>query len=82
MGMKEYEIELIDEKELLYRPIYALSLVELETLKTCLKTHLKIRFIWSFKFLTGTFIFFNKKLDGSLYLYIDYQSLNNFTIKN
>ncbi len=82
MGMKEYEIELIDEKKLLYGPIYALSPVELETLKAYLKTHLKIRFIRPFKFLAGTLIFFNKKLDGSFYLYVDYQGLNNLTIKN
>ncbi len=36
-------MELIDGKQLLYRPIYALSLVELETLKTYKQDPLKNR---------------------------------------
>ncbi len=44
-GINEYVIKLIDGKQSPYGPIYALSLVELETLKTYLKTHLKTGFI-------------------------------------
>lgn len=44
-NINEYIIELIKEKQLLYKLIYALRLVELEILKTYIKTYLKIRFI-------------------------------------
>ncbi len=43
--MNEHVIELIDGKQSPYKPIYALSPVELETLKTYIKTHLKTGFI-------------------------------------
>ncbi len=39
--MNELVIELIDGKQPPYKPIYALSPVELETLKTYIETHLK-----------------------------------------
>lgn len=38
-------MDLIDNKQSLYRPIYALSLIKLETLKAYIKTHLKTRVI-------------------------------------
>lgn len=63
-------------------PIYALSPVELKNLKTCIETYLKTRFISTSKSLAGTSILFNKKSDDSLQLYINYQGLNNLTIKN
>ena len=37
--MNEHAIEQIDGKQPPYKPIYALSLVELKTLKTYIKTH-------------------------------------------
>ncbi len=40
-GMNEHAIELIEGKQPPYGPIYALSSVELETLKSYIKTHLK-----------------------------------------
>lgn len=43
--MNKYIIELINKKQLPYRPIYTLSLVELETLKVYIETHLKTGFI-------------------------------------
>lgn len=43
--MNEHVIKLIAGKHLLYKPIYIFSLVELETLKTDIKTHLITRFI-------------------------------------
>ncbi len=82
LGINEYAIELIDGKQLPYGPIYALSSVELETLKTYIETHLKTRFIQLSKFLVGIPILFDKKLDGSLRLCVNYQGLNNLTIKN
>ncbi len=80
--MNEHAIELIDKKQPPYGLIYTLSLVELETLKTYIKTHFKTGFIQSFKSPTEAPIFFDKKLDDSLHLCIDYRGLNNFTIKN
>ena len=56
--------------------------MELETLKTYIKTHLKIGFIWSLKSYTYASILFDKKWDSSLHLCVDYWGLNNLTIKN
>ncbi len=44
-GMNEHAIELVEGKQPPYGPIYAFSLVELETLKIYIKTHLKTEFI-------------------------------------
>ncbi len=44
-GINEHAIELIDRKQPFYEPIYTLSLVELETLKTYIKILLKTGFI-------------------------------------
>ena len=65
-----------------YKPIYSLGPVELEILKTYIKTHLQTRFIWPSKPPVNASILFDKKPDGSFCLCIDYQDLNNFTIKN
>ena len=81
-GMNEHAIKLIEEKQLSYGPIYALSLVELETLKVYIKTHLKTGFIQPSKSPTGASIIFNKKLNNSLHLCMDYKDLSNLTIKN
>ncbi len=56
--------------------------MKLETLKAYIKTHLKTGFIRPFKSPVGTPILFDKKLDSSLCLYVDYQGLNNLIIKN
>ena len=80
--LNEHAINLEDGKQPSYRQIYSLGPVKLETLKTYIKTHLKIVFIWLSKFLAGAFILFDKKADGSLRLYVDYWGLNNLTIKN
>ncbi len=81
-GLNEHAIELVEGKPPPYGPIYALSLVELETLKIYIKTHLKTGFIQPFKSPASAPIFFNKKPNGSLRLYVDYRGLNNLTIKN
>ncbi len=82
MGINEYAIELIDRKQLSYRPIYAFSLVEIETLKAYIETQLKTGFIQPSKSLASAPILFNKKPEDSLCLCINYWGLNNFTIKN
>ncbi len=81
-GINEHAIELIERKQLPYEPIYALSPVELETLKTYIEIHLKTGFIRPFKPPARASILFDKKLDGSLRLYVDYRGFNNLTIKN
>ena len=72
MGMNKYIIKLIDGKQSLYGPIYALSCIKLEMLKTYIKTHLKTGFIQPSKFLARASILFDKKPNGSLCLHINY----------
>lgn len=80
--INEHAIKLEKGKQPHYRPIYSLSLVELEILKAYIKTHLKTRFIRPSKSSADTFILFDKKPNSSLHQYVDYQGLNNLTIKN
>lgn len=75
-------MKLEDDKQLFYRLIYKLSLVELEILKTYIEIYLKIGFIWAFNSLLNTSILFKKKPNGNLGLYVNYQGLNNLIIKN
>lgn len=56
--------------------------MELEILKTYIKTNLVNNFIKSLKFFTNTLIFFFQKLNSSFSLYINYCGLNNLIIKN
>ncbi len=81
-GMNEHAIKLIEGKQPPYGPIYTLSPVELEMLKTYIETHLKTGFIQPSKSPAGALILFDKKPDGRLCLYVDYQGFNNLTIKN
>lgn len=81
-SINKHAINLELGKQLPYRPIYSLGLVELKTLKTYINTNLASGFIRLSKSLAGTTILFVWKLDGSLHLCIDYRDLNNFTIKN
>lgn len=82
IDINKYASELEDKKQLSYKLIYALSPVELKTLKTYIEIYLKTVFIQFFKFPTEALIFFKKKFNSSLQLYINYQDLNNLTIKN
>ena len=70
--LNEHAVNLKDGKRPLYGPIYSLGPVELETLKTYIKIHLKTGFIRPSKSLAGAPILFDKKSDGSLHLCIDY----------
>ena len=80
--LNKHAIELKGGKQLFYRPIYSLRLVELETLKIYIKTYLKTGFIWSSKFSVGAPILFGKKPDSSFGLCVNYWGLHNLTIKN
>ena len=70
--MNTHAINLEEVKQLPYGPIYSLRPVELETLKTYIKTYLKTKFIQLSKSPAGAPILFDKKPDNSLRLYINY----------
>ena len=76
-----YTINLEESKQLPYRPIYSLRLVELETFKTYIETNLVNSFICVLKISASTPILFDKKLNGSFWLCVNYWDLNNITIK-
>ena len=81
-GINNHPIDLLDNKQPPYGPIYSLELVELETLKTYIKANLANGFIRPSKFPAGTPIQFVQKKNSSLRLYVDYRGLNNLMIKN
>ena len=81
-GINDHPIDLVDDKQPPYGPIYSLGLVELETLKTYIETNLANGFIRPSQSPAGAPILFIKKKDGSLQLCVDYRGLNNLTIKN
>ena len=80
--LNQYIIKLQESQQPLYRPIYSLGLIELETLKTYIKTNLANDFIRPSKSPADTLILFVRKPDGNLCLCVDYWGLNNLTIKN
>lgn len=80
--INKFAITFVDNWQPLYNPIHSLSLMVLKILRTYIKSNLASGFIGSTKSPTRDPIFFNKKLNRSLRLYIDYRSLNYLTIKN
>lgn len=74
--------DLINITQLLYKSIYSLGPVALEILKTYIETYLANGFIRFFKFLASVSILFIPKFNNNLCLYVNYQSLNNLTIKH
>ena len=80
--MNEHAIELEEGKQPPFKPIYSLGPVELETLKTYIKTHLANGFIQPSMSPAGAPILFDRKSDKSLRFCVDYRGLNNITIKN
>ncbi len=81
-GINKHSIEFVGSKQPPNGLINSLSQVELETLMTYIETHLKTGFIRLSKCPADASILFDKKLDGSLRLCVDYRGLNNPTIKN
>lgn len=81
-NINEYNIKLVDGKQPPYGPIYMLSSIKLETLKTFIETYLKTGFNKIFKSPANAFILSDKKPDGNFCLYVNYQGLNNHIIKN
>ncbi len=80
--INDYTIKLVDDWQPPYGPIYSLRPIELETLKAYIENNLASGFIRPSKSPAGTPILFDKKSDGTLRLCVDYQGLNNLTIKN
>ena len=79
-GINDHAIELVEDQQPPYRLIYNLETVELETLKAYIETNLANRFIRPSKSPAGAPILFDRKLDSSLWLCVDYWGLNNLTI--
>ncbi len=71
-GINDYAIELVDDRQPPYGPIYSLGPVELETLKAYIENNLTSGFIRPSKSPAGAPILSNKKPDGSLRLCVDY----------
>ncbi len=69
--INNHAIELVDNWQPPYGPIYSLRPMELEILKAYIGNNLVCSFIRSSKSSTGATILFNKKLNGSLRLYMD-----------
>ncbi len=65
-GINDHTIELMDDWQPLYGPIYNLELVELEILKAYIENNLANSIIRPFKSPAGGPIIFEKNLDGSL----------------
>ena len=81
-GINDHPINLLDNKQPPYGLIYSRGPVELEMLKTYLKTNLASGFIRPSKCLSGALILFVRKKNDSLHLCVDYRDLNNLIIKN
>ena len=81
-GINDHAIKLIDNRQPSYGSIYNLELVELETLKTYIETNQANNFIIPSKSLAGAPILFDKKLDRSIQLCVNFWGLNNLIIKN
>ena len=82
IGINDHAIELVNDWQPPYGPIYSLRPMEPEILKAYIKNKLASGFIRPFKSPAGVPILFDKKPDGSLRLCVDYRGLNNLTIKN
>ena len=82
IGINDHPIDLLDDKQPYYSPIYSLGPVELKMLKTYIKANLASGFIRPSMSPTSAPILFVQKNVSSLYLCVDYQGLNNLTIKN
>ena len=81
-GINNHVMELVNGQQPPYEPIYSLGPVELETLKAYIETNLANGFIRPSKSPANTPILFDQKSNSSLRLCVNYQGLNNLTIKN
>ena len=81
MEINNYVIQLVNNWQTLYSFINSLGFIKLERLKTYIKNNLIKSFIKPSKSPTKTPIYFDKKPNKSLRLYVNYCGLNNLTIK-
>lgn len=81
-GINNHTIDLFEGQQPPYGPIYSLGLVQLQTLKTYIKTNLVNSFIKVFQSSFNVLILFVKKSNSSFRLYLNYQDFNNLTIYN
>ena len=77
-----YAIGLVNGQQPPFESIYSLGSVELETLKAYIETNLANGFIRLSKSSMGAPILFDRKLNRSFQLYVNYRGFNNLTIKN
>ena len=82
LGINEYAIELEEGKQPPFGPIYSLGPIELETLKSYIEMNLTNGFIRPSKSPAEAPILFDRKLDRSFRLCVDYWGFNNIMIKN
>ena len=80
--INNHAIKLVDCQQPPYWPIYSLGSVKLKTLKAYIEINLANGFIKTSKSPADTSILFDEKSDGFFRLCVDYQGLNNLTIKN
>ena len=76
------KINLEEGTQPLVCPIYSLSASEQDALKEFIKENLNTGFIWPTSSLHSTLVLFIKKKDDSLYLCVDFHSLNCIFKKN
>ena len=77
-----HEIKLKSKKQFTFEFIYVLFKIEFNVFKKYLNTNLKKKFIKKFKSSTKYSIFFTFKKNDKFRLCVDYQKLNDITIKN
>ena len=77
-----HEIKLKLKKQFTFEFIYVLFEIKFNVFKKYLNTNLKKKFIKKFKLLIKYSIFFTLKKNDKFRLYVDYQKLNDITIKN
>lgn len=81
-GINDHHINLVDDKQPFYSPIYSLGPVEFETLKIYIEINLANSFIWPSQSPVDAPILFIKKKNSSFWLCVNYLGLNDLTIKN
>ena len=82
IGINEYVIKLVKNKQSSYKLIYNIRSVEFKIFKIYVETNLKNCFVWLLNFLADASILFVYKSNCSFCWYIDYWGLNNLIIKN
>ena len=78
----DFKINLEEGIQPLVGLIYSLSAYEQEALKEFIEENLNTDFIWPTSFLHDIPVLFIKKKDSSLYLYVDFHSLNYISKKD